>query len=118
MRLNFHQPSPDALHGTQSGPLRPDWGDQWAELTCTTCGAGWVGPIGEQCAWCDLALERQRQWQAELVLRPPEVDQDDEHYQARMTAWRGRLRRAVEAGLIDERQAHHAFLRAQGERAA
>jgi hypothetical protein len=36
----------------QVGPLRPDYGPGWAELGCTTCGATWVGHIGEPCSSC------------------------------------------------------------------
>ena len=39
-------------HGRQAGPLRTEWGDGWAELKCDRCGAGWTGPIGEECGWC------------------------------------------------------------------
>jgi hypothetical protein len=42
--------------GAQTGPLRPDWGPTFADLTCTVCKAGWVGPEGEPCWWCDQRL--------------------------------------------------------------
>lgn len=97
--------------GRQSGTLRPDWGEGWADLTCDTCGAGWTGPIGEPCGYCDAAEERQRRWQAEIVMRPPDGDPDDEHHPARMTAWGQRLKRAASVGLITEQQARTAWER-------
>lgn len=39
--------------GFQNGPLRPDWGDGWADLRCDRCGATWVGPLGEVCSFCE-----------------------------------------------------------------
>ena len=98
-------------HGQQSGPLRPDWGDGWADLTCDTCQAGWTGPIGEPCAYCHLAEQRQLAWQAELVLQPPDVDPVDDRYHHAMTAWAGRLKRAVQAQIVTEQKARTAWER-------
>jgi hypothetical protein len=44
--------------GRQAGPLRPDYGPDWAELACDQCAATWVGRIGDPCDWCEKALER------------------------------------------------------------
>ncbi len=56
-------------HGQQTGPLRPDWGDRHAELTCDHCGATWVGPIGEACGWCIKAVDEPRR--LKLAEAPP-----------------------------------------------
>jgi hypothetical protein len=98
--------------GVQHGPLRPDWGDGWADLVCDRCAATWTGLVGEECWWCWRALERMRQWQAELTLTPPEVDPDDERYVGAMEAWGMRMRIAVEAGLIDADVAGRTYRRA------
>jgi hypothetical protein len=98
--------------GLQSGARRPDHGPEMADLTCVACGAGWVGPLGERCSWCIDAAERQRRWQAEMTLTPPEVDPADRTYDDRMKAWAQRLERAVKAGLIDRDRADRAWRRA------
>lgn len=95
--------------GRQAGPLRPDYGSGVAYLECDQCRASWVGEIDMPCPWCEKALERMRQWAGEDALRPPEVDPDDIRYDDRMAAWAGRVRRAVEAGLVTEAQAVAAF---------
>jgi hypothetical protein len=51
--------------GCQVGRLRPDWGSRWAELACTLCDAGWVGPIGERCHWCERRIELRARWRAD-----------------------------------------------------
>ncbi len=56
-------------HGQQTGPMRPDWGDRHAELTCDHCGATWVGPIGETCGWCVKAVDEPRR--LKLADAPP-----------------------------------------------
>lgn len=56
-------------HGYQVGKMRPDWGDDCAELECDNCHAGWVGPIGETCAWCLQAADEPRK--AKLAVLPP-----------------------------------------------
>jgi hypothetical protein len=54
--------------GRQNGPLRPDYGPNWAELKCDQCGATWVGVIGDPCGWCEKALEEMTKGMvAELV---------------------------------------------------
>lgn len=97
--------------GRQVGPLRPDWGEGWAELECDHCGAGWVGPIGEPCAWCAVSLERMRAWQADKLLHPELPDRDDCRRARALKAWAGRLARGVEAELIDADAARRAWKR-------
>jgi hypothetical protein len=92
-------------YGEQHGPLRPDWGPRYAELQCCFCEAGWVGPVGEQCSWCDEALENMRRWQAEILMRPELPDHDDARYPDAVIAWMERLARGVVAELITEQQA-------------
>ncbi len=45
-------------HGYQHGPLRPDFGDGWADLKCDECAATWTGIIGDPCGWCQDARFR------------------------------------------------------------
>lgn len=99
--------------GFQVGPLRPDYGDEWADLQCDQCAATWTAPIGAVCPWCLDAEQRQRQWQAELVLKAPEVDRDDRTRPGVITAWGQRLANAVKAGLVTEQQARTAWEREQ-----
>jgi hypothetical protein len=47
-------------NGQQVGPLRLDYGPGWAELGCTTCGATWVGHIGEPCSSCVARIDEPR----------------------------------------------------------
>lgn len=56
-------------HGYQAGRMRPDWGDDCAELECDNCHAGWVGPIGETCSWCLQAADEPRR--LKLASAPP-----------------------------------------------
>lgn len=63
-------------HGWQSGQLRPDYGDGWAELECDNCHAGWVGRIGETCGWCVKAADEPRK--AKLAAVPP-IDLNGAH---------------------------------------
>jgi hypothetical protein len=44
---------------------RPGWGD----LQCGTCGATWVGPDGDPCAWCERHLALLAEAQAEIDAR-------------------------------------------------
>jgi hypothetical protein len=62
-------------NGQQVGPLRPDYGPGWAELGCTTCGATWVGRIGDTCGWCIKALDEPRTSKLRLA-PPPDVHLD------------------------------------------
>jgi hypothetical protein len=97
--------------GVQQGPLRPDWGDGWADLVCDRCGAGWTGIIGEPCWWCERTLELMRAEQVERSLRPPDIAVDDERYERAMIAWGKRLRDLVAADIITEQQARTAWER-------
>jgi hypothetical protein len=64
-------------NGQQVGPLRPDYGPGWAELGCTTCGATWVGHIGEPCSWCLERLDEPRRERLRLA-PPPSLNGDQE----------------------------------------
>jgi hypothetical protein len=99
-------------HGQQAGILRPEYGDGWAELQCDECDATWVGPIGEPCNWCAVALDNMRKWQAEKVLEAPDVDVEDERYDNAFDAWAERLAVAVKAEIITDTQADLAWRRA------
>ena len=85
--------------------------DGWAVLRCVDCRYSWIGPPGERCHECPRLADQRRVWQAELTLRPPDVELDDKHRGARLEAWAERLGRAVESGLITEAQARHAIER-------
>ena len=98
--------------GQQHGPTRPDWGPRYADLHCTKCDATWTGPIGEPCSWCTDSIDRMRQWQAEIVLTPPDTDPDDIRHPAAMAGWKQRLDVAIDAELITRHQAGHAWRRA------
>lgn len=106
-----------AGHGCQVGPMRPDWGPDWAELACDQCPATWVGPIGEPCRWCAAALDRQRLWQHDLALEPPDVERDAADYTARMKGWAERLAIAVRSGIVTEAEARRAWEREQNRAA-
>lgn len=101
--------------GRQQGPLRPDWGPGWADLECDECAATWTGPLDEPCPWCDIAEERQRQWQGELLLAVELPDPHATNYTAAVTGWAARLRRGIEADIITEPQARRAWERSVDE---
>ncbi len=94
-------------HGTmlQTGRKRPDFGNAFADCTCTACSYQAVAPVGEPCGPCVASAEQQRAWQAEKVLTPPDIDPDDRNRDGRLKAWAERLARAVAAELITEAQA-------------
>ncbi len=97
-------------HGRQHGPLRPDYGPQWAELACDTCHATWVGIINDPCTWCEQALQRLLADQRHNLLHPPWLhDNDGPRHDELM--WAARLRRAVEADLITDLEARNAIRR-------
>lgn len=87
-------------HGYQVGPLRPDWGPQWADLACDACGATWTGPIGEPCWYCARARQLMLDHQAAATLTPPDVEPDDIGYTTAVGAWLDRMTIAAEAGII------------------
>jgi hypothetical protein len=97
--------------GQQTGPLRPDWGPNWADLQCDQCDATWTGPIGEPCHYCTLTIERMRRWQTQLTLKPPDIHPDDTRYPAALHAWGQRLHRAITAQLITHTQARNTYQR-------
>lgn len=102
---------PPIGRGRQYGPLRPEWGEGWAELRCDLCSYEWVGPVAESCSRCPALLARDHAWQAELVLRPPDVEPDDRNRDDRLRAWAERLARAVKAELISADRARGALER-------
>lgn len=99
-------------YGDQVGPLRPDWGDGWADLRCDVCGATWTGEIGEVCGYClrwiELANEVQRR-----VLLHPDLPDDARRKRAQI-AWVDRLAEAVRADIVTEREALTAIRREEG----
>lgn len=112
--LRSFDPAVFTAHGVglQAGVARPDFGLNYAELVCVACDASWVGPIGESCPYCAVARELIVEYQATLTLTPPDVDPEHQDYDARMRGWAGRLSRAVDAGLIEERAASAAWRKA------
>jgi hypothetical protein len=101
--------------GRQCGPLRPDWGADWAELECTICRATWTGPIGEPCGWCvrthELLLEAHRR-----VLLWPTAEQLETD--AKRADWVRRLAGAVSLDVITEVEAQVALARSKRVRDA
>jgi hypothetical protein len=109
--------------GVQAGPLLPEWGPSWADVRCYVCDAGWADCVDEEglggpCPWCERRHQAIIVEQAELVLRPPEIERDDIGWPGAMKAWRDRLRRAVEVGLIANDEAERAWRRANDRRVA
>lgn len=100
--------------GRQVGPLRLDWGPNFANLECCVCEATWVGPLGEPCYWCERLDQIQRKHQAEIVSRPPDIDRADTRFVPAMRAWGERLARAVAAGIVTEDRARNAWRRQVG----
>jgi hypothetical protein len=118
--------------GVQHGPLRPDYGPEWAELRCDTCNAGWTGIPGDPCQWCQTSLQRLIADTRTDLLDPPwltvthgprydelcddsklvwDRTRDQVRGDGSAVTWAGRLRRAVEAGLITQSEADHALRR-------
>lgn len=97
--------------GVQSGRLRPDHGPGCAELTCSSCGAGWVGRLLAPCPWCELAGERLIAHQARMLLHPTLPDRGDSRRRAALEAWAERLVRGVSAELITRAEAIGAWRR-------
>jgi hypothetical protein len=81
-------------------------------LECDRCKATWWGPYDrEPCAYCIASARMDRAAQAALTLTPPDVP---EHvWETACEAWAGRLGRAVEAGLVTQRDADRAWKRAR-----
>jgi hypothetical protein len=105
----------------------------WVDRQCAVCKATWTGLYvddAEWCWWCERRDERQLADQRRMLLWPempergPRYDALDAVGQAvwdrtrgqtrgdgSMVMWAGRLRRAVEAGWIEEREADAAMRR-------
>lgn len=98
--------------GLPSGRQHPEYGPGIEDLTCCRCEATWAGTPGDPCWWCQRAHEIMADYQADLVRRPPDVDPEDLHYEARMDAWADRLVVGVRAGVISAEQAEQAWHRA------
>jgi hypothetical protein len=96
--------------GQQTGPLRADWGSGFADLGCDRCDATWVGPPAEPCPWCFDRYQDVHERQRLLVLEPPDNP-------SAYVEWGQRLKRAVEAGIITETDADHAWERARTQAA-
>lgn len=94
--------------GLPDGPIADDG---WTELSCVLCAATWSGAVFMQCPWCATAVLRMREWQAELVLTPPEIDPDDAQALAVTAAWMERLANAVKAGIVTRHQAQNAAVK-------
>lgn len=92
-------------------PIGPINNDGEAPLQCVACDATWTGPTFTDCPWCLEAAARQRRQQAELVLKPPDIDTNDASYQAALLAWIDRLVTAVKADIITRQQAERALRR-------
>lgn len=101
-----------------AGIPRPDHGPDMWQLVCDQCGAGWVGPAGEACYWCERSLTLLQELQARLVIQAPSVDVDDARYVPVMNDWRHRLQRAVTTELITRQQAERAWTSAARVEAA
>lgn len=80
-------------------------------VCCGECGATWHGYAEDECDWCAAAEERQRRWQAEMVLTAPDVDPEDIAFDGATRGWADRLAVAVEAELITREQAERAWRR-------
>lgn len=97
--------------GVQTGPLRLDYGPNWARLECELCGASWVGPIGESCAWCEQRLEQTLAGQRRLLLRPELPERGDRRRVGALKAWGARMRVAHDAGTITRGELDAAWTR-------
>jgi hypothetical protein len=102
-----------AGHGTQTGPLRPDYGRGWADLTCTVCHYQWTGPIGEPCSTCEARTARLVEEQRRRLLRPELPEATSARWAAAVDSWHERLARAVTAGTITAHEADAATSREQ-----
>lgn len=98
-------------HGRQDGPIRHDYGPDWADLRCDRCGAGWVGRINEPCDWCARSYELLLEVQRSVLLNPDLPHPEAAERRRAETAWAERLGRAVKAGLLDRKTARVALER-------
>jgi hypothetical protein len=90
---------------------RPDWGDGWADMSCSVCDAGWTGRPGSPCRWCQGRAVRRAEEQCRLLLRPELPDRGDPQRRRALEAWAERLARAVNAGVVTEAEARTAIAR-------
>lgn len=97
--------------GLQDGPLRPDYGNRYAELRCVACRAAWVGISGDACRWCARARFVMIEHQTDLLLQPPNMDRDDPRYTSAMRAWADRLATAVKSGIVEQKLADSVWRR-------
>ena len=104
--------------GLPCGLRRPEYGPSVQDLACCNCGATWAGIAGDPCGWCEDALDRQREHQADLLLTVPDIDLADATYEARMRAWLQRMKVGAEAGLIASAQAENAWWSANRKKSA
>ena len=116
------------------GRPRPDHGPGWHERVCRVCGADWVGHQrdgDEWCGWCEDSLIRRAAAERAELLDPSWLRSDagNPRYEAlddtdraiwdrtrgqsrgadSLAAWAGRLRRAVDGGLITRHEAERAM---------
>jgi hypothetical protein len=94
--------------GRQNGPLRPDWGADWAELECTICSATWTGPIGEPCGYCQRTHELLVDAHRRVLLWP---DAEMLATEAKRADWGRRLAWAVQEDIVTEHEARAALAR-------
>lgn len=92
------------------GPVRsvhrPDHGPDQYELACPICEATWVGNPADTCPWCARREARLLAEQRALVLTPPDPATIDA-----LNHWAARLRRAVDAGIVEEDVARSCLVR-------
>lgn len=96
--------------GLPLGRMRPEFGPMMEDLQCVACGATWSGVAGTHCEWCRATRERIIAHQRDLVLRVPDVD-EDQHADQVLYAWGERLETAVSAGIVTRDEAARAWRR-------
>ena len=100
----------------QEGAARPDHGPDQYDVICPVCDATWTGALGDPCAWCARReaqiVEEQRQI---LLSGPGEIAGDVE---LAFEAWRQRLLRGNEAGLLTRDEVRAAWRREVARHAA
>ena len=82
--------------------IHPDYVE--SKVRCS-CGATWVGPIGEQCSTCVAVRERHRQ----QLLAGPQSGESDE-------SWALRLAHNCNAGALSKTDARAAIARIERRR--
>jgi hypothetical protein len=112
---NFLQPlrdkhNPGTFYG-RGQPVGP-YDQHNTRLQCDQCNAEWTGTPGDPCNYCALQHAYAIQWQAEIILTPPDIDPDYNNRHTTQNKWGKRLRRAVEADIITLQQARNAWAKA------